>query len=336
MLYMHCGFVRTGTTSLQSAIVAHRKELERVGILYPDQWRRPNGVNHHLVLETLRERDGALRLAKQTQEDLRLLPGGRVLLSAEGLSGWTQNRSQVDALLAFLLGARRTMPVRCVWTLRNLVEVLASLYVGQKLANLPNPPTPARFMLDVVTRALDGMCGLKRLEDSVENAYFKYERDGSHQVAILKEIGVPTELHDRIVQHLRGEPRLNVRLTHKGAVVMLHYKELGSRVGFPFSKRALGKLFFSDRFRFTDDGPCRLFDPDLLGSMHEEALATARGCGFMPYVDFFEDDRIDEDPPLPTDPDILSDEDLERLIAQLRQGGGADGELHTSRLPLTG
>lgn len=47
MLYLHCGWPRTGTTSLQAALFEHKDELAAGGTVYPDRWRSPIGFTHH-------------------------------------------------------------------------------------------------------------------------------------------------------------------------------------------------------------------------------------------------------------------------------------------------
>lgn len=94
---VHIGMPRTGTTSLQSVLCAHRHELARIGVLYPDL--RPRDAagphsNHRALGEALdgqRPRAELHELLAALEAALAATDGDVVLLSYAGfsqLSGW--------------------------------------------------------------------------------------------------------------------------------------------------------------------------------------------------------------------------------------------------------
>lgn len=326
MLYVHGGLVRTGTTSLQTALVAHEADLAATGILYPERWRLPGGVNHHRVIELLSSGDPE-RARQGFRNDLEMLSSSAVLISSESLSYKLAGPSR-DSVLRLLGEARQALPVTTIWTLRNLVDVLGSLYLRQIIVNHTDPPPPNRFLRESTAFPRwpeTSFLGLRTIAERFDTVLLRYERDGAHQAELLKAIGTPPALVASIVGQMQREPRLNVRLSHKGAVAILNAERISARAGVSLDRQGLGRLFFRDEFRFEDDGPCRLFDPAIERELHERALAAARRCGFRPYVDFFAEDQLDGGAPASTDPEVLSDGDLERLAEALRAHPKASG-----------
>jgi hypothetical protein len=322
MLFMHGGWVRTGTSSLQAALVAYRDDLASAGIVYPDRWRLPERDNHHGVIELLqREDEDAKPELERFLSQLGSLSDGAVLLSAESLTYWLAGDNR-DALLNLVAAARETMPVTCIWTLRNIVDVASSLYLRQLLIRrqLPSPREVMRGLTDEASWVKDTFAGHRRLEGALDNTvYLKYKRDGSHSYELLRVVGVPPTVSTSFKERLNHGPRLNARLSHKGAVAMLHRDEISARAGFAIGRAELANLFYGGEFRFDEDSPCALFDDDAIEELHRHALSAARKSGFATYLEFFEDDELERSTPVDIDPDVLNDEDLSRLAVGLRQ-----------------
>lgn len=321
MLFMHGGWVRTGTTSLQAALVANREDLAAAGIVYPDRWRLGGrNDNHHGLIELLERGDEPCEF-ERFRDELRAIAGsGSVLLSAESLTYFLAGAKR-ETLLSLLAALRGDMPVHVIWTLRNLVDIVTSLYLRQILTLRKSPPTPAEFLRDVTAdRDWPGesFAGLRRLEAGVERTtYLGYERGGSHSRELLRVVGVPSEVRVPIEEGLAAEPRLNARLTHKQAVAILRRDQISARLGTAVDRAELADLFYRGEFRFDDDAPCGLFESGALRDLHRRALDAARDTGFAPYLDLFAQDEIDCPAPVEIDADVLGDDDLSRLAAHL-------------------
>ena len=328
MLFMHCGWVRTGTTSLQAALVAHQGELSTAGIVYPDRWRRDGNDNHHGIVELLESSPGEAKAElRRFQHELGSLAGGTVLVSCEDLTYWAVDGKRAT-LLGVLAAARGTMPVTCIWTLRNVVETVKSLYHRQMLIQRPVPPPPTEVIGRLLARPdwPEAMfAGLYRLESAVDDTvYLNYTCHGSHSRELLRIVGVTPPLSTSIDRWLNKKPPLNARLSHKAAVTILHRDKVSARAGFEMTKTDLADLFYRGEFKFEDDRRCDLFDYQEAMDLHEKALSAARDCGFLPYLQFFENDEPEIPGQADIDPDVLTDEDLDRLVACLQHAQVAD------------
>lgn len=321
MLFMHCGWVRTGTSSLQAALVAHREELATAGVNYPDRWQLEGSDNHQGFIELLKGENGRKQLRRQLVEVSS--SNDTVLLSAESLTYWLtgDNRS---TLLSFLTTTRERLPVTCIWTLRNLVEVVNSMYLRHILSQHRQPRPADEFVRAFAARdgwPADQFTGQRRLEAGVDDTvYLRYATDGSHNRALLQTAGVPSRVSTSIERQLEEEPRLNARLSHKGAVVVLHRDQVSARLGFEIDKAVLTKAIYRGELKFHDDGPCRLFAGEAIAELHRRALSAARDSDFAPYLEFFGSDEPDTSPPVELDPDLLDENDLDRLAACLDKG----------------
>jgi hypothetical protein len=129
MIYLHCGWPKTGTTSLQAAIVKHQRGLADTGIAYPDDWR-PDGADAHYglaeVLRAARRGDAGFGMF---EEWLCEYSGDDVVLSSEGLTNWLLKEEKFEVLLQFVRAAQSVAPVRCVWTLRRFDAMVHSAFV---------------------------------------------------------------------------------------------------------------------------------------------------------------------------------------------------------------
>jgi hypothetical protein len=325
MLYLHCGWDRTSTSSLQAALFAHKDDLAAVGIVYPDMWVRPrispthNGL-HELLNESLESEDvfGEFRgfLAGHADRD--------VLLSAEALTNWLLPQDKQDTLLRLLAVAQEVMPTRCIWTLRRLDEALASLYLLELRWGVEVPPPDECF--DEIREPGQLFAGLHRVEQAVGDdvVYVKYESAGTHNRELLRAFDIPERLRVAIWEELERRPRLNVRLSHKQAVTLLNLDTLSARVGYELDAVALRSAFNGDEFEFEEDRPCALVDSEARRALHERALAAAQRNGITAYADFFEDARFDEPGSVGLEPELLTDGDLERLLAHLAGHSPAD------------
>ena len=85
MIYLHCGWPKTGTTSLQAALAEYRYALARAGIVYPDLWHRGGDDSHNLLSDVLGGAEGD-RVRAQFMEVPEAHAGTVVLLSAESLT----------------------------------------------------------------------------------------------------------------------------------------------------------------------------------------------------------------------------------------------------------
>ena len=330
MLYLHCGWLRTGTTSLQAAILAHREELAAAGIVYPDWWR-PGGItDHHGLVDTLHKSDEeAGRDLALFESRLRTLRGRTVMISSESLTYEVIDERRA-ALLSLLAAAEAAMEMTRVWTLRNFADTLKSIYHRFTLTG-NRPPSPEEFLERVTGSGKnwpeDMFSGLRALERVPgETVYLKYERDGSHSRELLRVMRFPPELRASIEERMARGPRMNPRLTQKGAVAIIHRDEISARAGFAIDKRALLHLFRRGEFRFEDDRTCNLFDEAATTFVHEQARTAARATGFSPYLEFFGDGEPEMSPPTAIDPDLLDDHDLDRLVDALQSTRGPTPE----------
>jgi hypothetical protein len=314
-LYVHCGWQRTGTTSLQAVLARYQVELAASGVIYPARWRPGRGDAHHGLARLLRsDEDAAIR-------EFRTYLGTRsdqtVLLSSEPFTSWVADRRR-PAFLRLLHGGQEAMPVTCVWVLRSVEQVLTSGYLRMLMSG-PVAESPDEYFaggIDIIDALIAGTC---ELEDELgeEFAYVKYERDGAHNAEVLKRVGVPEPLRERIVEELRRMPHSNPRLTHKGMLAVNHVDEISARAGVEITHADLTALFRTGQFSFEDDEPYEIVDADVRRATHDAALRASRDHGFAPYLEFFGDLEVAPGSPASLDPALLTDRDIERLVAHL-------------------
>lgn len=320
MLFLHGGWVRTGTTSLQTTLVEKRDSLILAGVVYPDKWRLPGSNNHHGVVELLDDASERESVElRRFRDDLESLAIGHdaVLLSAESLT-YCLNAAECEKLIRLLSVVREAMPVTCIWTLREVGDLVRSLYLRHfARRDLRGPTEMVHGLITATDWPGESFTALQQIEGAVDDViYLKYEKDGAHNRKLLQAIGTPDSLLGSIQGRLAGR-HLNESLSHKAALTLLHYERILEGLGIATSRTELQKLFASETFSFERDGPFALADTYTMERLREKALASAATCGFTPYLDFFGN----ETPEMPMFSDLspraLAAEDLARLKVAL-------------------
>ena len=334
MLYLHCGWPRTATTSLQTALYELRDRLMDSGLLYPDEWRSRTDFTHHGLPALLRASRDSEYALDDFKRFLEAHADGDVVLSSEGLTTWLGSEWQQEALVNLLSVAREVMPTRCFWTLRRHDQFLTSWALlklkmrTEDIAPDRGPPRPPG-----ADRLACKFAGMRRVEQALDGdvVYVKYDPSGEHNLELLRAFGLSGDLLVEIREALESGPRRHPSLSLKEAVVLLNVEALSARAGTAFDRATLKGVFMRSgfrrgEFRFTDDRRCDLIDSNLRQAMHEQALEAARRQGVTSYVEFFADAEIEQSVTVDLDPGIITDEDLERLVAELSAGepGGVD------------
>lgn len=86
-IFLHAGHFKTGTTSAQNALAAHRELLRAHGVLYPDHggaWSYQHGLKLALWHETTR--DMSLAMLREEADALRAAKEETIILSGETLA----------------------------------------------------------------------------------------------------------------------------------------------------------------------------------------------------------------------------------------------------------
>lgn len=311
MLYLHCGWARTSTTSLQAALFDHRERLAAAGVVFPEKWLTKARPTHYGLSELLEASMQSDEPFDEFKAFLELHPDRDVLFSAEAITTWLLSNEKQEALLRFLAAARQVVPTRCIWTLRRLDDGIRSLYLRRLALGIELRPPREHFEeIPELNMFFDGMCGVD--EAATDVVYVKYDSSGAHNEELLRAFGIPDEASSAIREQLDG-PRLNSSITHKQAVVLLNLDALSARAGVELDQAALRKAFMSGNLTFEEDWRCELVDGGARRALHERVLAVARAQGLAPYVEFFGDAEIAASPPVELGPDTITDEDLERL-----------------------
>lgn len=248
MLCLHCGWPRTGTSSLQAVLAAHGDRLAEVGVLYPREWRPGASDAHYGIAELLEPQGSAGR--EQVGRFLAYLEANRghtVLLSNEALSNWL-SPSKRQALTEFAGAAGEVTQVVCLWTLRRLDQWAESMYL-HIIATGRQAPSRADFFAERGAVATEAMTGLRELNDAGDGdtVYLRYAQSGAHNREILRVVGVADPVRAAIEADLRHGPRLNRHPQRKAP----------------------------------------LLDTEARMALHAEGLTAARVAGFDPYLEFF-------------------------------------------------
>lgn len=316
MLYLHCGWPRTSTTSLQNALYGHREELAAVGLVYPQEWMFGGASHHRLIglLKASRESAGAFEDLKRFLDDHA---DEDVVFSVEGFTFWLSSDETLEALLALLRAAEESMPATCLWTLRRFDEALASFYLLRLALGFSLPPPDQYFRQGRREDALFG--GMRAVDDALVGrcVYAEYGPDGAHNRQLLRALGIPDELVAQLEGRMEAEQGLNPSMTRKQATICLNLDLFSARIGVELDREALRKAVYSRALKLEDDGPCELMDDETARAVHERALTASRAVGFDPYVDFYADALLGARSPVSLDPSIVTDEDLERLVNSL-------------------
>lgn len=293
MLYLHCGWLKTGTTSLQAALDWHRGDLESAGLRNLKAWRvLPKRLNGPASDSTIAEFVDDVEA--QAERDL--------LLSCETFMSMMLTDRRQDAFLRLLDAVQAAMPVTCIWTLRRWDEMMCSYYSWQLSYGL-DPPSFRDYLasLPQVTGLLTGMCRVADFAAS-NPIYCKYDSTGSHNHRILSSLGLPAPVISKIGE-FGGASRLNAALSYKQTVALLNVRHLAEKSGVELDKGSVREAFTSGGVRFDGDRPCELMDLPHKRRVHEEALACAHEVGFEPYLDFFQQEEIEG----PMEADLLGD-----------------------------
>lgn len=328
MLYLHCGWPRTGTSSLQFTLAGNRRRLVSVGLVYPDGWN-PRGLPaHHGLTELLSgsfESDGAFEglvrfLSVHVDED--------VLLSAESLTNWLLSRQKQEALLALLAAVREAMPTRCVWTLRRLDDLRHSLYL-LRLARDGDTPGPDEHFASLPAPDLF-FEGMRRVEDAVDDvAYVEYHADGAHNYELLRAFDMPEPLVTSLGREIERGNRLNMCLSRKQVAVLLNVERLSARLRAPLDPSSLRAAFHRGELNFDADGPCEVIGEEARRELRVQAVDAARAQRVDPYVAFFGAVNARSDVAPPPRLEELTDSDLQQLAAvglhQVRYGPRSAG-----------
>jgi hypothetical protein len=313
VIYLHCGWPKTGTTTLQAAVMRHRDRLGAAGILYPNAWRENESTAHVGLIRALRSGGKSSDGIDQFKRELTHHGNGDVLLSCEGVSNWVWGQDRYEALSSFLEVVQEVAPVTCIWTLRRFDEMVHSGCVHKlRMGFLSRSPREA-MKASRPERMLPSICNLNDVVHG-RALYLKYDTAGTHHTEMLRSLGLPQEASETLEFELASSSRFNRSPTRKELLVITHLKEVSAKTGVALNYQALSDAFHDDNFSFSEDGPCELAGPEARRDLHERALKTARDCGFAAYLRFFAHERLDDYPP-PTvlDPTDLADEDLRRL-----------------------
>lgn len=316
MMYLHCGWPRTSTSTLQAALLNRVDELAAAGIIYPKRWMAKAGPTHHGLSDLLKASQRSPAALSELTDFLVDHAEGDVLLSAESITLWLLSKEKQDALLALFAAAREVMPTRCIWTLRRFDEVMISLYLRQLGAGTQRG-SPAEVLGGIQEPNLL-FASMRRIADTVGDAvHVKYELAGTHNHALLNAFDLPAEVSVLIQDQLESGPRRNASLSHKQVVTLLNLDALSARTGFELDGTVLRKAFRAGELEFEGDRRCEPVDVHVKRQIHERALTAARAQSFAPYVDFFADTEVSGGESVSLGPEVITDEDAERLMSFL-------------------
>jgi hypothetical protein len=329
MLYLHGGWPRTGTSSLQTVLAAYKEELTADGLVYPEEWRDSAAVAHHGLYDLLESSLQSKFALDGFRTHLDTLRDGRVLLSAEGLANWLLTPERLGGLIRLSRLTQGVMPTTFVWTLRRFDDAFASLYLYGLAMGVTLPPlTENDYYVDRLDNPFNARCAgelfdaMRELGKVCSGAvYVMYDSGGLHNQKLLRAFGISDPLTVRLLRQLDAGPRRNVRLSHKQVIVLLNLDALSERTAVELDGALLRKAFRRGEVRFVDDRPCELLSLSTRECLHEAALAAAREVGFAPYMEFFGSATVEGGESIALDPDALTDEDLEKIVVAMGDAG---------------
>ncbi len=316
MLYLHCGWPRTSTTTLQGALYEHRDGLAAAGVLFPETWLSERSPTHNGLAKVLKGVDEEGGPLDDFRRFLASNADRHLILSAEFITTWVLDGDRHDPLLRMLAVAREITPTRCIWTLRRFDDGLRSLYLRRLGLGYDLPPAAMYFAR--IRNLHPFFAGMRRIEESLDGevSYIRYRSSGAHNLDLLDAFDIPVEARAPIERRLVDGPRLNASITHKQACVLLHVDAVEARAGTELDREAVHEAFHLEEFQFEDDWRCDLVDGAARQALHEHALEAAQTQGFAPYGDFFSHSEPAAPASVRIDPDELTDGDLERLAAR--------------------
>jgi len=328
VIYLHCGWPKTGTTSLQAALVRNQELLAAAGLLYPERWRRDVDGSHNDLTDLLEahRKDGSdfdeLRgfLAANADTD--------VLFSSESLTTWSFfGGNKYDSMLGLVTAMQEVAPVRCIWTLRRGDGLFHSLDRRAALERGLRAPRDLSWLIGDVDRFAALFQGMRGLEAAAAKGgvYFRYDSAGEHVAELLRAFDMPQGLAHEIQEEVAGAPRLNVTPTRKQVAASVDVDAISATMGVELDREQLIRAFSQEGFRFHDDNPYVMFRPEMRRALHERILESANRTDFTPYLGFFADEKLADLPSASSlEPGTLTDEDVSRLAAHIRGTVPAD------------
>lgn len=323
MLYLHCGWPRTSTTTLQFALFEHRDQLAEAGVVFPETWLAEEMPTHNELVKAL---NASGQRGNRDVEEFRGFLSDHadrdMILSAEFIASELLYEKRQDALLALLSMAREVVPVTCLWTMRRFDCLVRSLYLRRMVfgRELPSPDEHTTRIRDLSTF----FAGMRRVSDAVDGqvVHVKYDSRGTHNLELLRVLGLPSDVESPIRERLERGPRFNASVGHKGAVALLNLDALSARAGVELDAGAMRDAFHRGEFVFEEERRCELVGGDARRALHERALAAARQEGVSPYVDFFGSEEI-ESSSVDLGLDALTDDEVRQLVARFGAAVGA-------------
>jgi hypothetical protein len=319
VLYLHGGWPKTSTTTLQTVLASCRDELAAEGFIYPDGWMAGWDPVHRGLSELLAASMESSAALDELVAFLCESDGRRVMFSNENFTVWLVPEGKRRALVDFLTAVQTVMPTSLVWTLRRYDDFVRSFYYA-KFTFQTHHQTPAEALQDRFNQhTVDGLfSGLRATEEAVQGrvTYLKYEAAGTHNEQLLDAVDLPVVAGASVRRRLRRGPRLNTSISHKGATVLANLAAVSERAGVSLTEREVRRALLGG-FRFSDGGEAfQLFEAEVRRDIHRHALAAAERHGIASYGDFFADAEIEEDTgPVGLRPEALTDEDVQRLVS---------------------
>lgn len=317
MLYLHCGWPRTGSSSFQAVLAGHRDRLAEVGVDYPDAWRVRNSDAHYGITETLKsvavEGIGA---SQDLLDYLRSAAARKVLISNETISHWLVAEKR-ESLIELLLAAQEITTVTCLWALRRADRWAGSMYLHRIDTGHDLPP-PDVYFRECAALVTDAMAGQREVGEALNGReiHCRYDDTSAHYGELLRAVGIADTVRADIEADLRLGPRRNRGPSQKATAALLHADALSARTGADLTVDRLRSVFRSFEFEFDGDMPCELVDTEVAEAVHRQALEAAREAGFEPYVEFFGAESVEPSAPVALGSEVLTDEDLSRLTSR--------------------